>query len=103
MQVKAFGGLSDKTKRRLRDIAEAVRNGNEDSVLGPRIKPGTRLIRLWQDKTHSITVLEDGFDWDGKRFNSLSRLESTVLRQRRRAVSTRDFCHRLNMSSEPPH
>ena len=79
MQVKAFGGLSDKTKRRLRDIAEAVRNGNEDAVLGPpRIKPGTKLIRLWQDKTHTITVLEVGFDWDGKRFNSLSAIAKAI-------------------------
>jgi hypothetical protein len=79
MQVKAFGGLSDKTKRRLREIAEAVRNGNEDAVLGPpRIKPGTKLIRLWQDKTHAVTVLEDGFEWDGKRFNSLSAIAKAI-------------------------
>src|SRR5215210_7458132 len=50
MQVEIYGGLSRTTKRRLLEIAEAVRNGNEDTVLlRPRIRPGTRLIRLWQD------------------------------------------------------
>jgi hypothetical protein len=30
MQVKVYGGLSPATKRRLHEIAEAVRNGKED-------------------------------------------------------------------------
>lgn len=32
MQVKAYGGLTAATKRRLREIAAAVRNGNEDDL-----------------------------------------------------------------------
>src|ERR1700736_1026275 len=55
MHVAVHGGLSAATKRRLREIAEAVRAGNEDAVLpGPRIKPGTRLYRAWRDKTHVV-------------------------------------------------
>ena len=46
MQVKAYGGLSAATKRRLREIAEAVRSGNEDDLFSaPRIKPGTQLLQ----------------------------------------------------------
>ena len=79
MQVAAYGGLSPATKRRLREIAEAVRNGNEDTLLlGPRIKPGTRLIRLWQDKTHTVTVLDDGFEWNGARHKSLSGIAKAI-------------------------
>lgn len=79
MQVKAYGGLSEVTKRRLREIAEAVRDGNEETVLGgPRIKPGTRLIRLWQDKTHTVEVLSDGFKWEGRKYPSLSGIAKAI-------------------------
>ena len=62
IQAKAFGGLSPATKRRLREIAEAARNGTLDSVVAaPHIKPGTQLLRVWQGQTHTITVLADGF------------------------------------------
>lgn len=79
MQVKVYGGLSEPTKRRLREIAEAVRNGNEESVLGgPRIKPGTRLIRLWQNKTHTVEVLQDGFEWEGRKYPALSAIAKAI-------------------------
>jgi DUF2924 family protein len=79
MQVQAFGGLSPATKRRLREIAEAVRTGNEESVLSaPRIKPGTRLYRVWKDKTHCVTVLAEGFEWQGARHGSLSAVATSL-------------------------
>src|ERR1700676_5619079 len=54
MQVEVYGGLSVATKRRLREIANAVRNGDAKHVLGSsRIKPGTQMIRQWQDTTHT--------------------------------------------------
>src|SRR5258705_1448649 len=50
MQVEAYGGLSVATKRRLREIAIAVRNGDANAVLvSVRIKPGTQMIQHWQD------------------------------------------------------
>lgn len=79
MHVAVHGGLSAGTKRRLREIAAAVRAGNEDAVLsGPRIKPGTRLYRVWQDKTHVVTVIDDGFEWEGARYKSLSAVARAV-------------------------
>ena len=79
MQVKAYGGLSDATKQRLVDIAEAVRTGNEEAVLGtPRIKPGTRLIRLWKDETHTVEVRVDGFEWGGRKYSSLSGVAKAI-------------------------
>src|SRR5918993_3845770 len=79
IQVKAFGGLSAATKRKLREIAAAAREGRFDaSVVAPRVKPGTRLIRVWQGETHSVLVLEDGFDWKGTRYRSLSLIAKTI-------------------------
>ena len=79
LQVKAFGGLSAATKKKLREIAVAAREGRFDpGVIGPRVKPGTRLIRVWQGETHSVLVLEDGFEWNGTRYRSLSLVAKTI-------------------------
>jgi len=52
MQVEAYGGLSVATKLRLREIANAVRNGDANATLGSsRIKPGTQMIRQWKNST----------------------------------------------------
>src|SRR6266566_4046886 len=69
MQVEAYGGLSAATKRRLREIANAVRNGDANATLGgSRIKPGTQMIRQWQNTTHTVTTLAEGFDWNGRTY-----------------------------------
>ncbi len=79
MQVKAYGGLSVATKQRLREIAEAARDGTFDAVdLEPRIKPGTKLVRTWKKATHEVMVLQDGFAWNGKRYTSLSTVAKTI-------------------------
>ena len=79
MQVQAYGGLSNETKRRLREIALAIRNGDQEAVVpGPQIKPGTRILRLWQGKTHTVLVLADGFQWDGKAYKSLSAIAKAI-------------------------
>jgi hypothetical protein len=79
IQVKAFGGLSAATRRKLREIAAAAREGRfEPALIGPRVKPGTRLIRVWQGETHSVLVLEDGFEWNGARYRSLSLIAKTI-------------------------
>src|SRR5215216_6608703 len=66
LQVKAFGGLSAATRRKLREIATAAREGRfEPALIGPRIKPGTRLVRVWRGETHHVHVREDGFEWNG--------------------------------------
>jgi hypothetical protein len=79
MRDKAGLGLSPETKRRLREIAAAVRDGREDSLyIGPRIKPGTRLVRAWKGKTHIVDVLNDGFAWDGAKYTSLSAIAKAI-------------------------
>jgi hypothetical protein len=79
MQVSAYGGLSVATKRRLREIASAVRNGDANAMLGSnRIKPGTQMIRQWQGITHSVTALVNGFEWNGRTYKSLSAVASAI-------------------------
>lgn len=79
MQVEAYGGLSPTTKRRLREIAQAVRNGNAKTVIGaPLLRGGTQLIRRWKGKTHMITALDNGFAWEGRTYRSLSAVAKAI-------------------------
>ena len=79
MQVEVYGGLSVATKRRLREIASAVRNGDANAMLGGnRIKPGTQMIRQWQGITHSVTALVDGFECNGRTYKSLSAVANAI-------------------------
>ena len=76
LQEQAYGGLKPTYKRRLRELAESFeRNPNRGTKTvssSPRIKPGTRLIRRWDGQTHQVTVADDGFEYKGERYKSLS-------------------------------
>lgn len=80
MQEEALGGLSKATFRRLR----ALRGEFEDAAggRGPRVstslKPGTRLLREWNGDTHTVLVLQDGFEYRGKRFASLTKVAAAI-------------------------
>jgi hypothetical protein len=79
MQVAAYGGLSVATKRRLREIANAAKNGDANATLGSgRIKRGTQMIRQWRNTTHTVTALADGFDWNGCTYKSLSAVANAI-------------------------
>src|ERR1700676_4775383 len=79
MQVEAYGGLSVETKRRLREIANAVRNGDGNAILGSsRIKPGTQMIRQWQNTIHTVTALAEGFEGNGRPYRQLSAFSNAI-------------------------
>ena len=79
MQVKAYGGLAEATKRKLREIAAAAHDGTFDAAtVGPRIKPGIKLVRTWHGETHTVMALEQGFSWNGSHYSSLSAIAKAI-------------------------
>jgi hypothetical protein len=42
------------------------------------MKPGLRLVREWRGETHTVLVLEDGFEWNGNRRRSLSAIAREI-------------------------
>jgi len=79
MQVEAYGGLSNSTKRRLREIVEALRRGNPDAAgVARTIRPGTQMLRQWRDKTHIVTAVSSGFEWNGHTYKSLSAVAKQI-------------------------
>ena len=73
IQEQAYGGLSAMAKRRLTEPAKALDRGGDvtrDRVA--RLRPGATLVREWRGKSHKVIVLEEGFEWNGTRWRSLS-------------------------------
>jgi hypothetical protein len=75
LQEQAFGGLRASSSRRLLDLARQIEaNSNAILVARPSAKPGTRLIRQWKERTHVVTVDDQGFAYEGHRYKNLSQI-----------------------------
>jgi hypothetical protein len=53
-------------------------NPNTEISEAPQIKAGTRLIRDWRGQAHRVTVLENGYEYAGKRYSSLSQIARLI-------------------------
>jgi Protein of unknown function (DUF2924) len=75
IQEKAYGGLSRSVQRLLDQMMKAyAARPNGKIVLPRRIKPGSVLVREWKSKSHRVTVLADGFVYDGDTYSNLSEI-----------------------------
>src|SRR6266436_2147196 len=58
------------------------RNGAERGPLAEpaktQLKAGTTLVREWHGVSHRVTILDDGFDFRGERFRSLSEIARKI-------------------------
>jgi len=76
IQELAYGGLSGETRDQMDRILHSVgydgmgRKGCVKKQTGPI--PGTLLIREWKGRRHEVSALENGFEYRGRRFRSLS-------------------------------
>ena len=81
IQELAYGGLSRATLERLEVLAEHL-DGGDVTKRRQRVKDrpitGTRLIREWQGVEHGVTVLDDGFEYQGRPYRSLSAIARAI-------------------------
>jgi hypothetical protein len=79
LQARVLGGLDRKTAQELDRIARGLREGIRPSFRPERrLRAGTELLREWQGRVHRVTVLEDGFGWNGQTHASLSEIARTI-------------------------
>ncbi len=75
LQELVYGGLRPETVKRLEILGEQL-DGGDISVRrrrgSERPITGTRLVREWQGVEHTVTVLADGYEWQGRPYKSLS-------------------------------
>lgn len=81
LQEIAYGGLKPETIRRLERLGEELDGGDRTkSRIRADLRPiaGTRLIREWQGVEQVVTVLQDGFEWEGRPYKSLSAIARAI-------------------------
>ncbi len=93
VQELEYGGLSERAKKRLEELMPTAElalrvppdflNGVEPvpshQVVDRRIPPpGTVLLRAYKGQKIAVTVLEDGFVWEGRQYRSLSAVAKEV-------------------------
>ncbi len=81
IQELEYGELKPATVERLEALGEAL-DGGKAEVRRQRIddRPiaGTRLIREYQGVEHCVTVLADGFEYQGRPYKSLSAIARAI-------------------------
>jgi hypothetical protein len=75
IQELACGGLSKATQRKLRELQK---NGSITPDPGPHPRPGTRLVREWRGRTHTVVVTDNGFEHAGETYSSLSKIAQVI-------------------------
>ena len=51
---------------------------NGEGRAPPLGRPGTILVRQWQGATHHVTVVADGYVWNGRTHSSLSGIARAI-------------------------
>jgi hypothetical protein len=78
-QELEYGRLGKTTRRKLKTLAKIFRStGRVAPDLGLALKPGARLVREWHGRTHTITVTDDGFEYAGTSYASLTKIAKTI-------------------------
>ena len=73
------GGLSRSTLRKLQTIAKDLRmTGRVGPTPSLSLKPGARLVREWHGRTHTVTITEDGFEYAGTSYPSLTKIARKI-------------------------
>ena len=79
LQEIAHGGASKATQRRLVTLAAEFETGGTIAPpRGPKIKPGSRLVREWHGRTHTVCVTDVGFEFQGKTYRSLTKIACDI-------------------------
>jgi hypothetical protein len=80
VQELAFGGLKPETVERLAALAREVGGNAPRRARSAQERPitGTRLIREWQGAEHSVTVGDDGYEYQGRPYKSLSAIARLI-------------------------
>ena len=78
LQEWIHGGASGALRRRLQTLAGAFDRDGASFDPGVVLKTGTTLVRQWRGHTHSVLVREDGFEYEGQRYRSLTMIAERI-------------------------
>lgn len=88
IQEIAYGGLSDAAHAKMDAILE--RHDYDENAMPTRtprrgaVRPknlpviGSKLVRDWKGKRYEVTALHDGFEFDGRKYRSLTAIAKRI-------------------------
>lgn len=79
LQELTVGGLSKASQRKLVVLAkELAASGNIAVARDARPPPGARLVREWHGKAHTVIVTDDGYQYAGNFYSSLTTIAQVI-------------------------
>jgi hypothetical protein len=86
IQAAVFGDLSATTLRRLKNLKDAgghsapipFANRSPATREGVDLRPGALLAREWRGRLERVTILSEGFAWNGDTYPSLSMVAKAI-------------------------
>ncbi len=80
----AYGGLNPETIKRLERLGEELDGGDRTKSrkradYSDKPITGTRLLREWKGVEHIVTVLAEGYEWQGRPYKSLSAIARAIM------------------------
>jgi hypothetical protein len=80
IQELAYGGLKPETLERLAALAQQLDGKPTKRARSAQNRPitGTRLVREWQGIEHSVVVRDEGYEYQGRPYKSLSAIARLI-------------------------
>jgi hypothetical protein len=79
MREISGNGLNSDQQARLDGLVQAYKkNPNCFDETRVNLKPGTRLSRMWNGKKYSVITLTDGFEYNDRKYTSLSEIATQI-------------------------
>jgi len=78
LRQRAHGGPSRALQRRLRILAAEFEKGARSFDPDGVLKNGSTLVRQWRGHTHTVFIREDGFEYDGGQYRSLTVIAERI-------------------------
>ncbi len=79
LQERVHGSLTGATKREIERLRKRVeRTGKAGYAHAISLKTGTRLVRSWNGKSYHVLVCDNGFEFEGRHYASLSHIAHEI-------------------------
>jgi Protein of unknown function (DUF2924) len=78
LQEQTQGRAGAALRRRLRTLATEFEKGSASFAWDAVPKAGATLVRQWRGHTHTVVVGENGFEYEGQRYRSLTVIAEQI-------------------------
>lgn len=76
------GGIPKSFQKKLDELLAEYRSNRNGFNPNQRLKPGTRLERIYKGQKYSVSVTANGFEYDGTHWSSLSKIANHITRSK---------------------